>query len=76
MGGEGLGFVFTDFLAASCLNLAWSFAGKGGGGVLVLWDGCCGWRLCVSRYLFGCLGICGGIAVSQHVLIGSISYAE
>ena len=58
MGGEELGFVVTDFSSVSCLSSAWSIAGGGGGGgVSVLWDGCCGWRLCISGYLFECPGI-------------------
>ena len=60
MGGEGLGFVVTDFLAVSGLGSVWSIAGA----VSVLWDGCCGWRLCISGYLFGRPGICAVIAVS------------
>ena len=32
MGGEGLGSVFTDFLAVSGSGSAWSFGGGGGGG--------------------------------------------
>ena len=63
MGGEGLGFVFTDFLAVSGLGSTWSFA-RGScrsfemGAVVVG---------CVSRDMFRCPGICGGIAVSLSV---------
>ena len=39
MGGEGLGFVVTDFLAISGLGSSWSIAGGGRVGPLgwVLW---------------------------------------
>ena len=67
--GEGLGFVVTDVFAVSGLDSAWSIAG-----VSVFWDGCCGWRLCASGYLFECPEICGEIVVSHSGGFDMASY--
>ena len=46
MGGEGLGFVVTDYFAVSRLGSAGSIAGGSVGPL--------GWVLCASGYLFKC----------------------